>query len=691
MLKRTPAPLRPFGRRGRRLPLAMHLGLLGLVLLVPVILFAGILTHAYLRDRDDALRREALDSADRIMTRLEEELAGWTSALQVLAASPVLSQQDITPLRLQAEAVSQLIGGEITLQHWDAEAGRALPAPEPDTPGATEIAAMEDRAAETRQPVRSGLIALPGGRFIVMVTVPVLREGRLTHLLTLRQPAARLRQIFAGPLLPLGWSALLVDGEGRIIASTDERERQVGGQISQEAQRRASTRSGVWINYPFGEEPLIIAHVSSRDAGWRVGVLVPLRLAQATARQSFLFLALVSIGLVMMTVLLALLFARRIASSVEALAETARRLGQGEQVPAPSIAIRELHNVGAALAAASITLRSRGQALAESEAQLARALTAARIATWEWEVETDTFTGSRGREALYGRPAGSLRSTAALLSATHPEDRARILETLEHVHQPDGPGSYEILFRTIWPDGRIRWLHTHGGVLARDAQGRPAQISGVVMDVTEAQASAERERLLAAEVDHRARNVLTVVQSLLRMSRADDPAHFVEAVRGRIGALARAHTLLSRERWGGSDLRSVTREAMPTGPGALAVTIHGPSLALAPHVVQPLAMVLHEMATNAQQHGALSAAGGRVNLQWRLDKGDLVLDWTEQGGPPPALTAGSPAQIGLGLKVVEGTIRRQLGGSLTLDWRMEGLACQFRLPLARVALKGQPC
>ena len=210
-------------------------------------------------------------------------------------------------------------------------------------------------------------------------------------------------------------------------------------------------------------------------------------------------------------------------------------------------------------------------------------------------------------------------------------------------------------------------------LLARSVKGRRA-------------AEAQRE-LLVREVDHRAKNVLAAVQSVLRLTRADDKVGYVRAVEARIASLARAHALLADEKWSGAELRAVAeRELAPflgRAQAPPAVLIDGERVPLAPGAVQPVAMALHELATNAAKHGALSRPEGRVALSWALDAatGRLRLLWSESGGPPGA---GPPSRRGFGSTVLDATMRRQLGGQATLTWSPEGLRCAIALPVGRV-------
>ncbi len=204
-----------------------------------------------------------------------------------------------------------------------------------------------------------------------------------------------------------------------------------------------------------------------------------------------------------------------------------------------------------------------------------------------------------------------------------------------------------------------------------DATDHVVRISGVTVDITERKEAEERQALLAREVDHRARNALALVQSIVRLTRADTIKSYIAAVEGRIGALSRAHTLLSQSRWQGADLaRLVDEELAPYRTGdADKIVVRGPDLSLEPRTAQTLALALHELATNAAKYGALSVLAGRVSLTWELKPDRLVLRWTETGGPPVK----APASPGFGIRVISASIERQLEGEAAFDWQPEGL------------------
>ena len=160
----------------------------------------------------------------------------------------------------------------------------------------------------------------------------------------------------------------------------------------------------------------------------------------------------------------------------------------------------------------------------------------------------------------------------------------------------------------------------------------------MTVDITDRKIAEERQALLAREVDHRAKNALALVQSIVRLTRASDIAAYTTAVEGRIRALSRAHTILSLSRWQGADMRGLVEEELaPYRTGETAkVETSGPNVSLQPAAAQSLALALHELVTNAAKYGALSSMSGRVHLAWELNPGTLVLKWTESGGPRDA-------------------------------------------------------
>lgn len=175
-------------------------------------------------------------------------------------------------------------------------------------------------------------------------------------------------------------------------------------------------------------------------------------------------------------------------------------------------------------------------------------------------------------------------------------------------------------------------------------------------------------------------NALAIVQSIVSLSRTDSVAAYSASVRRRVEALARAHRLLSESGWAGADLRDLVAAELTDAPRQR-VAADGPPLLVPAPLVQPLALVVHELVANAAQHGALAVPDGAVDVNWAEQSGRIVLEWRENG----ARGVKPPAKKGFGLRIVSGLVERQLGGEVKLSWARDGLGAELRVPLSGAA------
>ncbi len=219
-------------------------------------------------------------------------------------------------------------------------------------------------------------------------------------------------------------------------------------------------------------------------------------------------------------------------------------------------------------------------------------------------------------------------------------------------------------------------------MISRDADGKAMRMNGVTVDITERKRAEERQLVLAREVDHRAKNMLAVVLSVLRLTKAKSTPEFVSTVEGRIHALAATHNLLSATRWQGANLSQIVDEELAPyrTDHRQRIEAGGPPAMLLPATAQAVALALHELATNAAKYGALSTDTGHLRLVWTIDDEALVVDWTETGGPPAA----EPKSLGFGLSIVRSSIEAQFRGGVLYEWRPEGLHCRLSIPRAQI-------
>jgi PAS domain S-box-containing protein len=325
-------------------------------------------------------------------------------------------------------------------------------------------------------------------------------------------------------------------------------------------------------------------------------------------------------------------------------------------------------------------LEASGEELRKSEERLRLALDAAQMGWWDYDFASDRVVWSANLARIMGfAPQSFGERFDGLLAYVHPEDRDRFVALVKQGIAEGDSQSCELRF--LRPDGSIRWSLVAGNII-RDIAGQPVRFAGVDLDISARKQAEERQSMLVREVDHRAKNLLAVVQSVLHLSRADTATEFVAAVEGRIRALARAHTLLSESRWHGVDFGHILNEEIaPFSTGRTnQVAANGPEILLRPATAQSLALALHELTTNAAKYGALSLPQGRLSVTWELQPEAFQIHWLETGGPPTT----PPSRRGFGTKVIAGSIEGQLQGRSTFEWRPAGLYCSLTIPRSNV-------
>src|SRR5262249_25664419 len=213
------------------------------------------------------------------------------------------------------------------------------------------------------------------------------------------------------------------------------------------------------------------------------------------------------------------------------------------------------------------------------------------------------------------------------------------------------------------------------------------KVEGAVLtfsDVTGLAQAEEQQRVLVAELNHRVKNMLTVIVSIATqtLKNSDDVEADRDAFLDRLHAMARAYELVSRDQWGDVSLLDVVRqEVEPYRTGRDdRVVIEGPAVSLKPKLALSLGMIIHELGTNSVKYGSLSAAGGSLEISWAVERRSgtsLVLDWIERGGPP----VGKPPRHGFGLTLIEREVGHGLGGKAKIEFQDGGLRVNLRIPL----------
>jgi PAS domain S-box-containing protein len=323
-------------------------------------------------------------------------------------------------------------------------------------------------------------------------------------------------------------------------------------------------------------------------------------------------------------------------------------------------------------------------ALKESEARLQQALAAGQVMAFEWDPSTGLSKRSENTAQVLGidRPLGNDGQVNEFLARVHPDDRPRFRAKVYGMC-PNSP-SYSIKFRYLRPDGKELWLEETAKAEFDDT-GKLLRLKGLTRDITDLKRAEEHQNLLIAELDHRVKNTLACVSAIARRSREGNPSmdEFLAVLDGRIHSMANAHALLSRSRWQGVDLAELVHRELAPCVGEGSAVVEGPRVILAAEATQSLAMVLHELVTNATKYGALSTPAGRVSVRWtRRRPGSgafpgLIVEWREQDGPRVVV----PVQTGYGTSVIQDLIPYELGGAVNLDFAADGLRCRMEVPV----------
>jgi PAS domain S-box-containing protein len=325
--------------------------------------------------------------------------------------------------------------------------------------------------------------------------------------------------------------------------------------------------------------------------------------------------------------------------------------------------------------------------LAQSEERLSLALRAATmVGIWDGDLEAKLVYADANFARIYGidpEAAAAGQPLGYYVNSIHPEDAAAVRAEMQRLYGSGDEFMHE--HRIVRPDGEIRWVLARGR-LARNAAGQAVRFSGASVDITDRRMAEERQRLLMEELAHRVKNTLTVVQAMasqtLRGSGASQEAR--EALNTRLMALSRAHELLMQGRWSEASLLALVEETarLHAHGEAARFRIAGPDIMLGSRAALALALVLHELGTNAVKYGALSVPEGHVLVLWDTVETDgeaeLRFRWEEVGGPAVA----PPERQGFGTRLIARSFGQSLAATVRLDYAPTGVTFTLVAPIA---------
>jgi PAS domain S-box-containing protein len=323
--------------------------------------------------------------------------------------------------------------------------------------------------------------------------------------------------------------------------------------------------------------------------------------------------------------------------------------------------------------------RAADERLRESEARFRVMADAAPSPVWMTTAEggiefvNEAFADFAGldRDGLLGN---------VWISLIHPDDIGDVLARRVEARSTLASYSFEARFRSS--EGRYKWMLANARPRFDEA-GRFIGYLGMAMDLTEIKQAQIHQRLLINELNHRVKNTLAAIQSIVRqtLKPGETPPQVREHLFERLMAMSAAHDVLTRENWSSAGVEEVVRQAVRPFIGdsdAARITLAGPAMRVDPSAALALALALHELGTNAVKYGALSVPAGVVRIDWsRTASGQGQLTWREMGGPAVI----PPAQRGFGARLLSGGLASDLGGRPELIFAPEGVEARLALRL----------
>jgi PAS domain S-box-containing protein len=318
----------------------------------------------------------------------------------------------------------------------------------------------------------------------------------------------------------------------------------------------------------------------------------------------------------------------------------------------------------------------------EAAQRLQNALEAGGLGAWDLDLETKIAHSDNRRRSMLGTASTDI-SHAEFLSLIHPEDIEKVETALARASDPDSDGHFQFEYRIRRPsDGVERWMSSRGQTIFE--KRRPVRITGVSYDSTERKFAEEHLKLLMQEVNHRSKNLMSVVQAVARQTaRKSDPATFVTQLSERIDGLAASQDLLVKNLWKGVDVAALVKAQLSHFKDLIGtrIVVEGPVANLTPPAAQGIGMALHELATNAAKYGALSNSTGRVTINWQVVANsplEFQMTWIEVGGP----RVEAPKHSGFGQMVIGRMAEAAVSGEAEIQYLESGFVWKLTGPAA---------
>jgi PAS domain S-box-containing protein len=330
----------------------------------------------------------------------------------------------------------------------------------------------------------------------------------------------------------------------------------------------------------------------------------------------------------------------------------------------------------------AIQREQAAQDLQESKHRLQLALDAAQLGWWEYDpIRGLVWWDSRIKEMF--DVAEDRTDIEEFKRRVHPDDIARVWAAVAAALDPSNLKPYADEFRHRRGDGEVRWTEGHTLVHFEGVghERRAIRMVGTANDITERKEREEREQLLMREINHRAKNMLSVVDAIAHQTATRTPESFIERFSERIQALASNQDLLIRNAWHGVEAEDLVRAQLAPFADHIGsrIVVRGPKLRLNAASAQAIGLALHELTTNAGKYGTLSQGTGRLDVGWGTEGETFTMSWTERDGPKVS----PPHRRGFGTVVIQEMAERSVDGKVDLDYAPCGVTWRLTCPAAK--------
>jgi len=328
------------------------------------------------------------------------------------------------------------------------------------------------------------------------------------------------------------------------------------------------------------------------------------------------------------------------------------------------------------------------QDLLASKDRLQLAFNVAQLGSYQYDPHRRVFSGDTRSQEIFDFPKDEA-GIEEIMKLVHPDDVEMVQANLEAALDPVDPRRSATEFRLLRRNGEVRWVETLGLAYFEGAgdERRAVSFVGTLQDITERKECEEKEHLLMREINHRAKNMLSVVDAIAHQTATKNPEDFVERFSERIQALSANQDLLVRNEWNGVEIEDLVCAQLALFADLIGsrIAVHGPKLRLKAASAQAIGLALHELATNAGKYGALSMDMGRVGVRWGTDGDTFTMSWTESNGPPVS----APKRRGFGTIVMQAMTERSVDGAVDLDYAPSGVSWRLTCPAANALEPGE--